>query len=89
MWAVYLFLYFLLTIVVTLGLGLAVRLRPSVPLRRALVLVLLSGAVALCAVVVQRAFDKPLLWVVVAILVLLVVFGGPVALRDSSRRRQR
>ena len=79
----YLFVYFLLTLPVALVAGLVARLRPSVGARMTMAVAVLTGGAALCASTVGQALDKPVLWVVVALLVLLVVVGGPVMIKDA------
>ncbi|WP_241825613.1 hypothetical protein [Micromonospora sp. CB01531] len=71
----WLFMYFLLTIPVFLGLALAARLTGSAGVRRAAEVVMLTGGVALLPVVLQRAFERPVLWAVVVLLALLLAFG--------------
>lgn len=80
-----LFVYFLVTIPVFLGLALVAQLTRSAPIRRAAEVVMLTGGVALLPVVFQRAFERPALWVVVMLLGALLAFG--VTMHVKSRRR--
>lgn len=89
MWIAYLFVYFLLALVVTLVLGLFVQLRPSVGLRRAMGLVILSGGAALCVVVGEQAREQPWLWIVVGLLVLFLAVSAPMMWKDAARTRSR
>ncbi|SCF38543.1 hypothetical protein GA0074695_6402 [Micromonospora viridifaciens] len=71
----WLFLYFLLTIPVFLGLALLARLTGSAGVRRAAEVVMLTGGAALLPVVLQRAYERPVLWPVVVLLAALLMFG--------------
>lgn len=81
----WLFLYFLLTIPVFLGLALAARLTGSAGVRRAAEVVMLSGGVALLPVVLQRAPERPVLWLVVVLLAVLLVFGVVMHVKSYHR----
>jgi hypothetical protein len=81
----YLFVYFLVTIPVFLGLALVAQLRRTVRARRAGELVLITGIAALIPVVLHRALDVPALWLVVALLVALCVISVVMHVRSYSR----
>ncbi|MFG2047466.1 hypothetical protein ACGFIW_08565 [Micromonospora sp. NPDC048935] len=81
----YLFVYFLSTIPVFLGLALVAQVRGSVRVRRAGELVLLTGIAALVPVVLHRALDVPALWLAVALLVAILVIGAVRHVRSYSR----
>ncbi|MGC5291191.1 hypothetical protein [Micromonospora sp. DT231] len=81
----YLFVYFLLTIPVFLGLAFVGQVRGSVRARRASELVLVTGIAALVPVVLHRALDVPALWPAVALLVVLLVIGVVLRVRSYSR----
>ncbi|MFU8852263.1 hypothetical protein ACNAW0_14945 [Micromonospora sp. SL1-18] len=71
----WLFMYFLLTIPVFLGLALLARLTGSAGTRRAAEVVMLTGGAALLPGMLQRAFERPMLWPVAVLLAALLVFG--------------
>ncbi|TDC55023.1 hypothetical protein E1258_23110 [Micromonospora sp. KC207] len=81
----WLFVYFLVTIPVFLGLGLVAQLSGAVWAKRASELVLITGITALLPVVLDRAFDKPVLWPVVVVLAAVLVFGVVMHLRSYRR----
>ncbi|MGR6316908.1 hypothetical protein Q2K19_08465 [Micromonospora soli] len=70
-----LFVYFLVTVPVFLGLALVAQLTRAAWARRAAEVVLITGVAALIPVVLDRAFDKPVLWLVVALLAAVLGFG--------------
>jgi hypothetical protein len=72
----WLFVYFLLTIPVFLGLALTAQLTGSARIRRGAELVVLTGGLALLPVVLQRAVERPVLWPAVALLAAVLVLGA-------------
>ncbi|WP_343443835.1 hypothetical protein [Micromonospora schwarzwaldensis] len=81
-----LFVYFVLTIPAFLVLALVGGLTRSPRLRLAAEVVVLSGCAALLVVVVDGAFGKPLLWLVVALLVAVLAFGVTMLVRTRGDR---
>ncbi|MFC4020860.1 hypothetical protein ACFOW4_23350 [Micromonospora sp. GCM10011542] len=81
----YLFVYFLLTIPVFLGLALVAQLGRSAAARRAGELVLITGIAALVPVVLHRALEVPALWLAVALLVAVLVVSVVMHVRSYSR----
>jgi hypothetical protein len=79
------FVYALVTIPVFIGLALVAQLSRAVWARRASEIVLLTGVAALTPVVLERAFEKPVLWAGVALLVVLLVGGVAMHLRSYGR----
>ncbi|MER7888585.1 hypothetical protein ABTX15_02040 [Micromonospora sp. NPDC094482] len=86
MWQLWLFLTALAAILVGLLLTAYERLRPSATLRRSGVVFLLVGTLAMLPVLIDRALEKPVLWVAVALLV-GILLAGPLMVRDASRPR--
>lgn len=82
-----LFLYVLLTIPVFVVLMLFAALTRSARLRRAAEVVSLSTCAALLVLTFQRAFEKPLLWVVVVLLVAVLAFGVSTIVRRVDDRQ--
>ncbi|GHJ17833.1 MULTISPECIES: hypothetical protein [unclassified Micromonospora] len=82
----WLFVYFVLTIPGFLVLALIAGLTRSPRLRLAAEVVVLSGCAALLVVVVEGAFDKPLLWLAAALLVAVLVFGVTLLVRTRRGR---
>ncbi|MFD6260760.1 hypothetical protein ACGF5H_02120 [Micromonospora chalcea] len=82
-----LFLYVLLTIPVFVVLMLFAALTRSARLRRAAEVVSLSTCAALLVLTFQRAFEKPLLWVVVVLLVAVLAFGVSTIVRRADDRQ--
>ncbi|MFD6635963.1 hypothetical protein ACFWDK_06000 [Micromonospora chalcea] len=82
-----LFLYVLLTIPVFVVLMLIAALTRSARLRRAAEVVSLSTCAALLVLTFQRAFEKPLLWVVVVLLVAVLAFGVSTIVRRADDRQ--
>ncbi|MFD6607524.1 hypothetical protein ACFWD1_01395 [Micromonospora chalcea] len=82
-----LFLYVLLTIPVFVVLMLFAALTRSARLRRAAEVVSLSACAALLVLTFQRAFEKPLLWVVVVLLVAVLAFGVSTIVRRADDRQ--
>lgn len=80
-----LFVYFLVTVPVFIGLALVAQLSRAAWAKRASEVVLLTGVAALIPVVLDRALDKPVLWLFVALLVVVLVFGA--VLHAKSYRR--
>ncbi|MBB5111280.1 hypothetical protein AB0K27_01030 [Micromonospora echinospora] len=82
-----LFLYVLLTIPVFVVLMLFAALTRSARLRRAAEVVSLSTCAALLVLTFQRAFEKPLLWVVVVLLIAVLAFGVSTIVRRVDDRQ--
>ncbi|MFG1737665.1 hypothetical protein ACGFLT_06550 [Micromonospora chalcea] len=82
-----LFLYVLLTIPVFVVLMLFAALTRSARLRRAAEVVSLSTCAALLVLTFQRAFEKPLLWFVVVLLVAVLAFGVSTIVRRVDDRQ--
>lgn len=81
-----LLLYVLLTIPVFVVLMLVAGLNRSARLRRAAEVVALSTCAALLVLSFQRAFEKPVLWVVVVMLVAVLAFGVSTIVKSSRER---
>ncbi|MGA4683440.1 MULTISPECIES: hypothetical protein [Micromonospora] len=81
-----LLLYVLLTIPVFVVLMLVAGLNRSARLRRAAEVVALSTCAALLVLSFQRAFEKPVLWVVVVMLVAVLAFGVSTIVKSSRDR---
>ncbi|MDW3845602.1 hypothetical protein NMK34_03170 [Micromonospora sp. BRA006-A] len=81
-----LLLYVLLTIPVFVVLMLVAGLNRSARLRRAAEVVALSTCAALLVLSFQRAFEKPVLWVVVVMLVAVLAFGVSTFVKSSRDR---
>ncbi|MFI6261798.1 hypothetical protein [Micromonospora sp. NPDC051006] len=86
MWQLWLFLTALAAVLMGLLLTAYERLRPSATLRRSGVVLLLVGTLAMLPVLIDRALEKPVLWVAVALLV-GILLAGPLMVRDASRPR--
>ncbi|EEP73013.1 hypothetical protein MCAG_03340 [Micromonospora sp. ATCC 39149] len=80
-----LFVFSLVTIPVFLVLGLVAQLSRATWAKRASEATVLVGIAALLPVVLDRAFEKPVLWAGVVLLAALLVFG--VVLHVRSYRR--
>ncbi|MFE9692594.1 hypothetical protein [Micromonospora sp. NPDC005806] len=80
-----LFVYFLVTVPVLIGLALVAQLTRAVWARRAAEVVLITGGAALIPVVLERAFEKPVLWLVVALLAVVLVFGLTMHVKSYRR----
>ena len=81
-----LFLYVLLTIPVFVLLMLFAVLTRSARLRRAAEVVSLSACAALLVLTFERAFEKPLLWIVVVLLVAVLAFGVSTIVKAARER---
>ena len=81
-----LLLYVLLSIPVFVVLMLVAGLTRSARLRRAAEVVSLSTCAALLVLSFQRAFEKPMLWAVVVLLVAVLVFGVSTIVKSSRER---
>ncbi|WP_174533460.1 hypothetical protein [Micromonospora chalcea] len=81
-----LFLYVLLTIPVFVLLMLFAVLTRSARLRRAAEVVSLSACAALLVLTFERAFEKPLLWIVVVLLVAVLAFGVSTIVKATRQR---
>ena len=81
-----LLLYVLLTIPVFVVLMLFAALTRSARLRRAAEVVSLSACAALLVLTFERAFEKPLLWIVVVLLVAVLAFGVSTIVRSTRER---
>ncbi|WBC10592.1 hypothetical protein [Micromonospora sp. WMMA1947] len=81
-----LLLYVLLTIPVFVVLMLVAGLTRSARLRRAAEVVSLSTCAALLVLAFQRAFEKPVLWIVVVLLVAVLAFGVSTVVKSSRER---
>ncbi|MFJ1542194.1 hypothetical protein ACIODS_27015 [Micromonospora chalcea] len=81
-----LFLYVLLTIPVFVVLMLFAALTRSARLRRAAEVVSLTACAALLVLTFQRAFEKPLLWIVVVLLVAVLAFGVSTIVKAARER---
>ena len=81
-----LFLYVLLTIPVFVLLMLFAVLTRSARLRRAAEVVSLSACAALLVLTFERAFEKPLLWIVVVLLVAVLAFGVSTIVKAARQR---
>ncbi|MEU8070261.1 MULTISPECIES: hypothetical protein [unclassified Micromonospora] len=81
-----LLLYVLLTIPVFVVLMLFAGLTRSAKLRRAAEVVALSTCAALLVLAFQRAFTKPVLWVVVVLLIAVLAFGVSTIVRSTRER---
>nr|WP_030503510.1 hypothetical protein [Micromonospora purpureochromogenes] len=81
-----LFLYVLLTIPVFVVLMLFAALTRSARLRRAAEVVSLTACAALLVLTFQRAFEKPLLWIVVVLLVAVLAFGVSMIVKAARER---
>ncbi|MCT2279992.1 hypothetical protein [Micromonospora chalcea] len=81
-----LFLYVLLTIPVFVVLMLFAALTRSARLRRAAEVVSLTACAALLVLTFQRAFQKPLLWIVVVLLVAVLAFGVSTIVKAARER---
>ncbi|MFI7304716.1 hypothetical protein ACIBM8_16035 [Micromonospora aurantiaca] len=81
-----LLLYVLLTIPVFVVLMLVAGLNRSARLRRAAEVVALSTCAALLVLSFQRAFEKPVLWIVVVMLVAVLAFGVSTIVKSSRDR---
>ncbi|MDI5939879.1 hypothetical protein ACVMYR_01220 [Micromonospora sp. PTRAS2] len=68
-----------------LVLGLIAQLSKATWARRATEIAALTGVAALLPVVIERAFEKPVLWPVVVLLAAILVFG--VAMHVRSYRQ--
>ena len=80
-----LFVYFLATVPAFIGLALVAQLSRAAWAKRASEVVLLTGVAALIPVVLDRALDRPVLWLFVALLVVLLVFGAAMHVRSYRR----
>ncbi|MEU0152674.1 hypothetical protein [Micromonospora fulviviridis] len=80
-----LFVYFLVTVPAFLGLALVAQLSRAAWAKRASEVVLLTGVAALIPVVLDRALDRPVLWLFVALLVVVLVFGAAMHVRTYRR----
>ncbi|MFG3600346.1 hypothetical protein [Micromonospora chersina] len=80
-----LFVYFLVTVPAFIGLALVAQLSRAAWAKRASEVVLLTGVAALIPVVLDRALDRPVLWIFVALLVVVLVFGA--VMHGRSYRR--
>ncbi|MFI2649097.1 hypothetical protein [Micromonospora fulviviridis] len=80
-----LFVYFLVTVPAFLGLALVAQLSRAAWAKRASEVVLLTGVAALIPVVLDRALDRPVLWLFVALLVVVLVFGAVMHVRTYRR----
>ncbi|MFF4891146.1 hypothetical protein [Micromonospora chersina] len=80
-----LFVYFLVTVPAFIGLALVAQLSRAAWAKRASEVVLLTGVAALIPVVLDRALDRPVLWLFVALLVVLLVFGAAMHVRSYRR----
>ncbi|PSK65192.1 hypothetical protein B0E53_02878 [Micromonospora sp. MH33] len=80
-----LFVYFLVTVPAFLGLALVAQLSRAAWAKRASEVVLLTGVAALIPVVLARALDRPVLWLFVALLVVVLVFGAVMHVRTYRR----
>lgn len=81
----WLFLYFLATIPAFLGLALVAQLGRSARARRGAEVMVLTGAGALLVVVARRAVERPLLWLAVALLLAVLLFGLVMHVRSYRR----
>jgi len=80
-----LFVYFLVTVPAFIGLALVAQLSRATWAKRASEVVLLTGVAALIPVALDRALDRPVLWLFVALLVVLLVFGAAMHVRSYRR----
>ncbi|MGV9809070.1 hypothetical protein [Micromonospora chersina] len=80
-----LFVYFLVTVPAFIGLALVAQLSRAAWAKRASEVVLLTGVAALIPVVLARALDRPVLWIFVALLVVVLVFGAVMHVRSYRR----
>ncbi|NES14802.1 MULTISPECIES: hypothetical protein [Micromonospora] len=80
-----LFVYFLVTVPAFIGLALVAQLSRAAWAKRASEVVLLTGVAALIPVVLDRALDRPVLWLFVALLVVVLVFGAAMHVRSYRR----
>ena len=80
-----LFVYFLVTVPVFLVLALVAQLARAGWAKRAGEVVLLTGVAALIPVVLDRALDRPVLWLFVALLAVVLVFGVLMHVRSYRR----
>ncbi|GGR64944.1 hypothetical protein GCM10010169_05130 [Micromonospora fulviviridis] len=80
-----LFVYFLVTVPAFIGLALVAQLSRATWAKRASEVVLLTGVAALIPVVLDRALDRPVLWLFVALLVVVLVFGAAMHVRSYRR----
>jgi hypothetical protein len=80
-----LFVYFLVAVPVFIGLALVAQLSRAAWAKRASEVVLLTGVAALIPVVLDRALDKPVLWLFVALLAVVLVFGAVMHVRSYRR----
>ncbi|GHJ56929.1 hypothetical protein Nm8I071_62360 [Nonomuraea sp. TT08I-71] len=80
-----LFVYFLATVPAFIGLALVAQLSRAAWAKRASEVVLLTGVAALIPVVLDRALDRPVLWLFVALLVVVLVFGAAMHVRSYRR----
>ncbi|WP_157530299.1 hypothetical protein [Microtetraspora niveoalba] len=87
MWALWLFICFLVTVVAALVLGLVAKFTQSAPVHRATEVVVLSGGLALLPLLIDRALDKPLMWIVVVLLAALLAGGVVIFVRALLDRR--
>ncbi|NES26430.1 hypothetical protein GCE86_28425 [Micromonospora terminaliae] len=80
-----LFVYFLVTVPVFLALALVAQVSRAAWAKRAGEVVLLTGVAALIPVVLDRALDRPVLWLFVALLAVALVFGALMHVRSYRR----
>jgi hypothetical protein len=80
-----LFVYFLVTVPVFLALALVAQVSRAAWAKRAGEVVLLTGVAALIPVVLDRALDRPVLWLFVALLAVALVFGVLMHVRSYRR----
>ncbi|RKR89916.1 hypothetical protein BDK92_4276 [Micromonospora pisi] len=87
MWAFWLFMYFLATIPTMLVLGLVYRFTRSIRVQRASEIVVLSAGMALLPLMIERALDKPVVWLAVAVLAVVVVGWAIFIVRNWNSNR--
>ncbi|MEH0938170.1 hypothetical protein [Micromonospora psammae] len=84
MWQTWFFLTALLAVVLGVLCSLYERLRPSRALRLAVAVLALAAVALMLPVLVDRALDKPVMWLAVALLAGLLA-TGPAMVRQARR----
>lgn len=81
----WLFVYFLVTVPAFIGLALVAQLAHATWAKRASEVVLITGIAALIPVVLARALDRPVLWLFVALLAVVLVVAVMMHVKSYTR----